>query len=590
MNVDEKQFGRQVTSLRKRSGMTQDELAARLHVSAQAVSKWENGHSLPETALLPQLAKVFGVMIDELFGLNDLIILEALFGDGISAVNVTKRLNRLLENDELAVTASASLLGAGGGERAAFLTVKYQTPQGICHAVFPEDAEVHLTACDIPLKLPEAGLEIVAGCYGTGLHHYDVMKKINHYKPFGWNAYNADHETFPSDPANDQTEYLTLVYLNSRGIHIATCAERESLVFTDDRSDLFRQRESGEYCLPHVPKLPPFGSGMECSWAAALTAALQLMGVDTDYTDVMGASGACWRLAFSSPQWDYSSVDGLVAYDYATPGYAAYGYTHELYGHIEKEDRTEHRTRIMKELRSGMPVLGINLRVAAEWGVICGYREDDAELLCRTKYDLPTIENDPEFMADSPEFDKDLLGPYETMRVDNWPFLLCYFTGKIKPPSDTENLAASLRVFIDCAAKTHCDGYAVGFEAYRTWASDLRDEAFYVNCEDELLARRFSVNQFCTLSLFDARKAARDYLLRRANANEAVIGKIAAVFTGICAKAEAIHTMLDSGEALDGPRARVFWSAEKRLTQADLLDEMAALEREALTLAEEYLN
>jgi transcriptional regulator with XRE-family HTH domain len=574
MSIDEKQFGKQISSLRRINGFTQDELASRLHVSPQAVSKWENGHSLPETALLPGLAKVFGVTVDELFGLNALSIVEANFGDGISAVDVTKRLSRLTENDELSITAAAPLLGTGVGERASFLTVKYQTPQGICHAAFIEGEEVRLTARDAPMPLPETGLEIIAGCYGNNLRHYDVMGKINHYKPFGWSAYRTDHETFPSDPANDKTEYLTLVYLNNRGFRVATCAEQESLVFTDDRSDLFRQSKSGEYCIANVPKLPPFGSGMECSWAAALTAALQAMGADTDYTEVMGVSGACWRLAFSSPQWDYSSVDGLVAYDYATPAYAAYGYTHQLYGHIEKEDRAEHRTRIMKELRCGMPVLGINLRVAAEWGVICGYREDGAELLCRTKYDT--------------EFDTEQASPYETMRVDNWPFFLCYFTGKVKPPACIDNLTASLRVFIDCVDKKQHGGYATGFEAYRIWAADLRDEAFYISCEDEQLARRFSVNQFCALALYDARKAARDYLTRCRRVNEDIIGRMALIFTEVCEKAETIHTALDSGEALDGPRARVFWTVEKRMTQAGLLDEMAALEREALALAKEF--
>ena len=47
--------------------MTQDDLAAQLGVSSQAVSKWENDLSCPDIMLLPYLAEIFQVSIDELF-------------------------------------------------------------------------------------------------------------------------------------------------------------------------------------------------------------------------------------------------------------------------------------------------------------------------------------------------------------------------------------------------------------------------------------------------------------------------------------------------------------------------------------------
>nr|HML47580.1 helix-turn-helix transcriptional regulator [Clostridia bacterium] len=387
-DMDEKQFARQLALLRREAGRTQEELAAALHVSPQAVSKWENGHSLPETALLPDLARLLDVSIDQLFNPGKLMILEAFFGDGMASVNVTKRLNRLVENDALQGTASASLLGARiPEERVCFLTVKYQTDAGLCHRAFPEGEEICLTSADRPDPCPESGLAIVAGRYGTRRHHYDVMSKIEHYQPFRWDAYPANHETFPSDPANDDAEYLTLVYRNKDGLHMATCAEGESLAYADGRTRLVRRYKGDSCFIPNMPALPPFGQGMECSWAAALTAALQALGARTAYAEVMGVSGACYRLAFCSPGWDYSAVDGLVAYDYATPGFAAFGYTPAQYCRIEKADRAEHRLRMMKEIRNNMPILGINLRVAPEWGVICGYAKAGEDLFCRTKYD-----------------------------------------------------------------------------------------------------------------------------------------------------------------------------------------------------------
>ena len=46
--------------------MTQEDLAVKLGVSAQAVSKWENDQTCPDISLLPKLAKILGVTVDEL--------------------------------------------------------------------------------------------------------------------------------------------------------------------------------------------------------------------------------------------------------------------------------------------------------------------------------------------------------------------------------------------------------------------------------------------------------------------------------------------------------------------------------------------
>lgn len=61
-------IGLKIAYYRKLNGFTQAELAERVGVSCQAVSKWEQQISCPDTMLLPDLAKEFGVTIDELFG------------------------------------------------------------------------------------------------------------------------------------------------------------------------------------------------------------------------------------------------------------------------------------------------------------------------------------------------------------------------------------------------------------------------------------------------------------------------------------------------------------------------------------------
>ena len=59
-------IGNNIAVLRKKKGITQEELANELGVSAQAVSKWENNSSCPDVSLLTKIADYFGVSVDAL--------------------------------------------------------------------------------------------------------------------------------------------------------------------------------------------------------------------------------------------------------------------------------------------------------------------------------------------------------------------------------------------------------------------------------------------------------------------------------------------------------------------------------------------
>ncbi|MBE6658991.1 MAG: helix-turn-helix transcriptional regulator [Ruminococcaceae bacterium] len=61
-------LGTTIRELRRRDERTQEELAVLLGVTAQAVSRWESGGSYPDMELIPAIANVFGISIDELFG------------------------------------------------------------------------------------------------------------------------------------------------------------------------------------------------------------------------------------------------------------------------------------------------------------------------------------------------------------------------------------------------------------------------------------------------------------------------------------------------------------------------------------------
>ncbi len=59
-------IGKRIAALRREKGLKQDDLAQMLEVSPQAVSKWENDQTCPDISLLPKLAKILGVTVDEL--------------------------------------------------------------------------------------------------------------------------------------------------------------------------------------------------------------------------------------------------------------------------------------------------------------------------------------------------------------------------------------------------------------------------------------------------------------------------------------------------------------------------------------------
>ena len=62
----EKTLGNRIAQYRRENNLTQEDLAGMFNLSAQAVSKWENDQTCPDISLLPKLAEIFGITVDEL--------------------------------------------------------------------------------------------------------------------------------------------------------------------------------------------------------------------------------------------------------------------------------------------------------------------------------------------------------------------------------------------------------------------------------------------------------------------------------------------------------------------------------------------
>lgn len=60
-----------IMNKRKQQGMTQQQLADRLNISFQAISKWETGQAYPNIDIICDLAEILGVTVDEILSGNE---------------------------------------------------------------------------------------------------------------------------------------------------------------------------------------------------------------------------------------------------------------------------------------------------------------------------------------------------------------------------------------------------------------------------------------------------------------------------------------------------------------------------------------
>jgi len=108
-----------ISFYRKKQNLTQEALAQKLGVTNQSVSKWESGQCYPDISLIPQLAEIFGISIDELFGkqpaisgLNDIFSLR----DDVFRV-VVARGRKIIDAKEFSETIHIEYPQHANGER-----------------------------------------------------------------------------------------------------------------------------------------------------------------------------------------------------------------------------------------------------------------------------------------------------------------------------------------------------------------------------------------------------------------------------------------------------------------------------------------
>ena len=116
--MDSLKIGQYIQNLRKAAGLTQKELAEKLNLSFQAVSKWENGDSLPDTGVLLDLCDILNTTADKLLN-----------GGKVSVVSTPLTIGSITANTASAapgatITWTASASGGAGTLQYCFYVFK----------------------------------------------------------------------------------------------------------------------------------------------------------------------------------------------------------------------------------------------------------------------------------------------------------------------------------------------------------------------------------------------------------------------------------------------------------------------------------
>ncbi len=246
-----------------------------------------------------------------------------------------------------------------------------------------------------------------------------------------------------------------------------------------------------------LDEIPELKMDKRCTFIGALEAVLNYLGENTDYVELMGMSGAAFRIQFNVDEWSASSIDMFSRNESAS----FLGYYLEKYRILNKDGsistpKHEFFQIIKDEIDSGRPVIGLNLLEGNDWGVITGYDGDD--LLVRDynekeslekKYRYPVAKRFPNIIFTLRK------NEFETEIVDSvW-----------------RSLSFSLKKF---RLRRLFDEYANGFSAYNAWLKGISDEDVFSNMDKETYRDYGMINGLMYSNLHDARKSAFLFLKR----------------------------------------------------------------------------
>ena len=290
-----------------------------------------------------------------------------------------------------------------------------------------------------------------------------------------------------------------------------------------------RSPAQGEDSVKVLEGVQPLGfrKGKQCTLMGCLEAVLRYHGEPYDYVDLMGLSGAAFRIRIAYPSSDRLmggrihpgiSVDASVG-PHLEALLEVTGYQRETDAHVLHKEKGGERVarRIETEVDENRPVIAMNLQGASCWGVIVGYdadvplKDEDGECqgnryVCRTYYDPEgsDYQRAPKFPWDVYLISKggEALLAEEATRasVKRAVTLLETERGRVSGPT-------AWMAF-------YKPDYVNGISAYDAWVEDLEDDEGIAKLRAEQFLMYWQGHAWMYDQLHDARRAAAQYVRR----------------------------------------------------------------------------
>ncbi|MFW6176309.1 MAG: hypothetical protein ACOC40_01280 [Thermoplasmatota archaeon] len=246
-----------------------------------------------------------------------------------------------------------------------------------------------------------------------------------------------------------------------------------------------------------LAEIPELKWNKQCTFIGALESALNYLDEDTDYVELMGMSGAAFRIQFNSVEWSTTCVDMYSRSESA----AFLGYYLEKYRILNRDGTVstpkENLFKIIKEeIDSGRPVIGLNMLNTPDWGLIAGY--DGSDLLVRDYHEKYGMKKKEGYVA--------------AHRFPNIIFILKKDNSK---PDKVEHIKKSLDFSVNrFKLNKMFDKYLNGFSAYNAWINGLSDENRFSKMDEKMYRNHWLVNGLMYSNLYDARHCAHLFLKR----------------------------------------------------------------------------
>lgn len=197
--------------------------------------------------------------------------------------------------------------------------------------------------------------------------------------------------------------------------------------------------------------------GVNNSYIRSLSRAASYLRDASECTDLMGLSGAAFRLQFD-PKWNPLSVVASEGYPCDIKALEALGYEYQ-YIELDENFRNKETMRqaIVETIDAGSPVLAFQLNEKSAWGIITGYQKSGREFIVRV-YDS---KRDGYTLADS------------------FPKVICLIEGRNVPLTRNQAIIRSFAIAQEVLDTSRVGNYYCGLRALESWIQSLETGKFY---------------------------------------------------------------------------------------------------------------